>query len=406
MAYIGLAGGDDYTPKKITQTSDLFGGSPFGGKDPYSGKDLYHTTLNESDPEPNPLPQTPVPPVGTPDFPPGTPNPDLPNTDLEHVAGGKPTDGAANLRLNDNYILSNISEWAKMPGANPSLANDPNYWLKRIKETGGLGNDNLAYWRGLGMRPEGAPEGGGGAPPPTFNQPPSAPAVGGNPNVFSDPATQEWEKALRAMVDRLNQPTTKQLPDYQPLVDYMRTYIDQLKQPGHTPEQQDLIQTQALDPMERQRQAAHQQVIQRLAARGIAPSSGVVEKALQDVDRQFEQLRTKTQSDFALNEIDLNRSNKDRALAVGGQLAGLEAGMASGDEQRANQAVSMLFQLPQFANQRLQLALQTLGSGQVNPALFNSMNMFQQQGAANQQQDQNYYANIAALIAQLFGGAK
>jgi hypothetical protein len=387
MAYIGLTGDDGYTTSR-TRNRNVLGDEPLADTFQQPDDKKSQTTF--------------------PDTTATTANPELTNDNLEHVAGGKPTgneDGkTAVSRMDENFINDYLNVWGAAPGANPSVMSDRAYWLRRIKETGGLGADNLEYWRKLTQRAEGAPEGGTTttttAPAPTFN----APVIGNNPNVFSDPATKEWEQALRAMVDRLNKPTN--LPDYQPLVDYMRQYIEQLKQPGHTPEQQDLIQTQTLDPLERQRQAAHQQVIQRLAARGIAPSSGIVEKALEDVDRQFEQLRTKTQADFSKGEIELNQSNKDRALAVGGQLAGLEAGMASGDEQRATQAVNMLFQLPQFANTRLQLALQTLGSGQVNPGLFSNLGMFQQQGQQQQQNDQNYYANIAALIAQLFGGSK
>ncbi len=62
--------------------------------------------------------------------------------------------------MDDATILAQIAAWSKLPGANPSLANDPNYWLGRIKDTGGLATDNAAYWQGLAMRPEGAPEGG------------------------------------------------------------------------------------------------------------------------------------------------------------------------------------------------------------------------------------------------------
>jgi hypothetical protein len=63
--------------------------------------------------------------------------------------------------MDDAQILAQVAQLAKLPGANPSMATDPQYWLRRIKETGGLGSDNLEYWKGLGMRPEGAPEGGG-----------------------------------------------------------------------------------------------------------------------------------------------------------------------------------------------------------------------------------------------------
>lgn len=72
----------------------------------------------------------------------------------------------------DQKILGRIAAWSQQAGSNPSLKNDPNYWLGRIKQEGGLGSDNDAYWANLGMRPEGAPEGGGGGQ--------SGPGGGGN----------------------------------------------------------------------------------------------------------------------------------------------------------------------------------------------------------------------------------
>jgi hypothetical protein len=115
-------------------------------------------------PPPTPAAPTPTPAASTP------PTPELANQDLERVAGGKPdmTADASGRRSGRAYLLAMIGEMAKMPGANPSLARDPEYWLKRITETGGLGADNLAYWRGMAMRPEGAPEGGGSGAPGTL----------------------------------------------------------------------------------------------------------------------------------------------------------------------------------------------------------------------------------------------
>lgn len=65
--------------------------------------------------------------------------------------------------LDDTQIQSWLSGIAGQPGVNPSVAGDPAYWTRRIKETGGLGSDNADYWLGLAKRPEGAPEGGGAA---------------------------------------------------------------------------------------------------------------------------------------------------------------------------------------------------------------------------------------------------
>lgn len=53
----------------------------------------------------------------------------------------------------DEGILKQIGIWAAMPGADPSLGADPGYWLRRIKETGGLRADNLQYWQDAGVGP-------------------------------------------------------------------------------------------------------------------------------------------------------------------------------------------------------------------------------------------------------------
>src|SRR5262245_35175441 len=43
--------------------------------------------------------------------------------------------------MDDAYITSWINYYASQPGSNPSLRSDPNYWLQRIKETGGWSYD-------------------------------------------------------------------------------------------------------------------------------------------------------------------------------------------------------------------------------------------------------------------------
>ncbi len=69
---------------------------------------------------------------------PGTPQP--PTTQQAPAASG----GG---RTDRNAILAQVAQWAAMPGADPSLANDPNYWADRIIQTGGLGADNSQYWQ-------------------------------------------------------------------------------------------------------------------------------------------------------------------------------------------------------------------------------------------------------------------
>lgn len=176
-------------------------------------------------------------------------------------------------------------------------------------------------------------------------------------NVFSDPATSEWEKLLRGLTDRLNQP-----------------------QPQLTPAQLELQQTQALDPLERQRTAAKQQITERFAARGITPGSGILEQALIDVDRQFNQFRTQTQADFARQEI----GRQDQRFA--------------GDENRAISALNMFQRIPQLADSRLAAAQRTLIPTDPYGAIGQGLN----QSAWQQGQDQAFWGGLAQLFAELF----
>ena len=69
--------------------------------------------------------------------------------------------GAPTLNRNDPAsVAAYVSYYANQPGANPSLKNDPNYWIGKIS-SGELGSDPN-YIVSKFMLPEGAPAGSGG----------------------------------------------------------------------------------------------------------------------------------------------------------------------------------------------------------------------------------------------------
>ncbi len=77
----------------------------------------------------------------------------VPNTDASSVPPTLNTSDPAS-------VAAYVSYYATQPGANPSLARDPNYWIQKIS-SGELGQDPN-YIIGKFMTPEGAPTGGGG----------------------------------------------------------------------------------------------------------------------------------------------------------------------------------------------------------------------------------------------------
>lgn len=64
-------------------------------------------------------------------------------------------------------VASYVKWLSQQPGADPTLASDPNYWIGKINETGGLTQDNIGYWNNrskAGAGNVGGAPGGGGLP--------------------------------------------------------------------------------------------------------------------------------------------------------------------------------------------------------------------------------------------------
>ena len=241
-------------------------------------------------------------------------------------------------------------DWVRQQLAKFKSTDDPNYWFGVMaKDPKVAAGDQSAidYWlyrmsigdgaeavRTGQMKPfqDGGGSGGGGG----YN----------GTTAFSDPATQQWEQLIRQLTDRLNNP----MPD----------------------SAKELQQTQALDPMERQRQTMKQQTAQRLSQRGITPTSGTWEQAMSDIDRQFNELRTRTQAGFANS-------------------------WAQNEDNRMLQAANLFKQIPQYQDSRLELARNTLIPTNVGSLL----QMQQNSNQYDQMQSQAFWQNLAKTIADL-----
>ena len=223
----------------------------------------------------------------------------------------------------------------------------------------------------------------------------AAPTPGG---TFSDPASASMEALINQRTQALNTPY--QNPDFQPAIDQLRRYLTQLNGPAYTPQQADLQQTQALDPLERQRQAAKQQIVERLAARGMGAGSGLLERALEDVDRQFNQMRTTVQSGFANRAVDLQRQNQMTAAQLAPQIASLQQQQFGGNEARQMSAVQLSQIVPQIAWQRLMGAQQGAG---LDPASLMSLAQAIQSAGAGQ--NAAYMQGLMPLLQVILGGS-
>lgn len=318
-----------------------------------------------------------------------------------------PTTGTADYN-SDAGILAEIARWSKMPQADPSLSNDPNYWLGRIKATGGIADPSKRqFWQDAAFGPKAFylnPNREQGGTSQTSLQGYTPPTGGqySNTNPFSDPATKNYIDLLNSRIQALLTP--QQNPQMDALTAYMQKYFQQLQGPTYTPAQQDTIATQQLDPLERQRQAELRNVATTMANRGITPGSGPYLQAERDINQKYDSLRAQVQSGVANNEITLGRQNQSQAVDVGSALASLVDGMNQRQDTRANTAVGYAQQIPNLAQQRIQQAITLLNGSNVNPAqLLSPLANFQQQGINQNTNDSAAWSQILAAFAKAFG---
>lgn len=285
---------------------------------------------------------------------------------------------------------------------------DPNYWFQKISADPNGAGSAWNYWAGRIAQGDGAlavrngtmqkfqdPGAGGGGGSSSPYQPFSVPSP--NTSVFSDPATQQYEQMLNQMMGRLN--TSYQAPDYQSSIDALKAYMDQLNGPVYTPQQMDLMQTQALDPLAQQRDAARQQIIQHFSALGQGPDSGTVQAALLNSDQNFEKLRTQSQAGFASNAVGLQKQQQMQAASLAPQIAALEQANQTNNENRQMQAVNLGGIIPALSWQRL-----TGANSLIQPintsSLLSQLQTSQQQGYNN---SANYSSGLMQLLMQLMG---
>ena len=271
--------------------------------------------------------------------------------------------------------------------------------------------------------------------------------VGGGPapnNQYSDPYTQFLEQLIKSRIgnlqggydssardqygralqnrgDALGQ-GNKQLDQ---LLGYLQERFTDLKGPGYTGAENEIIRTGALDPMERDRSAARQRLTERLAARGINQDSGIFQQAMQALDTEFDGMRSLAQGQLAANEIGRRENRNQRAEMIGAQIADIPdqrareqldvfgalenlSRLARGeDEARSREAISYGGVLSDLGPQRMQLAMQAAGMGG-NPSALGSMltqiaglnQQGQAYGAQNQQALWSGLGSIAAIIAR------
>ena len=269
--------------------------------------------------------------------------------------------------------------------------------------------------------------------------------VGGGtlpPNQYSDPYTQMLEQLIKSRIGNLQggyddfyrqqyeqglqkrqQALGQAEPKYTQLMDYLQSRFTDLKGPGYTGAENEVIRTGALDPIERDRSAAKQRVMESLSARGLTPDSGVAQAALLQVDQAFDGMRGVTQNTLTTNDLARREDRNQRAEGIGAQLVDIPQArereqldvmqaleILSGtareeDAARSREAISYAGGLNDISAQRFQQALQAAGLGGNPSSLLSGLQgiagLNQNASAINRSSQSNLWSGLGSIAAIL-----
>jgi hypothetical protein len=254
-------------------------------------------------------------------------------------------------------------------------------------------------------------------------------------NPINDPARNEYANALRQRFRSLIAPGSGANAGASALDSQLQQAIAQLTNPEMQANEMSRLENRALEPLERDRQAAIQRETQRLASMGHGEGSGTFIEAIDRINRQFDQRRGEVQRDLSIydseqidsrrkdalgfgkerrdvigTELDRETGRYGQALTMAEALSNLSGQQRNEQDARMREALTYVSLFPEMDERRLRLAMETLGmsSGMANaPSIFNTLSgLSAQANAANQQGQQSnaaFWSQMGQWMAQNWG---
>lgn len=222
-------------------------------------------------------------------------------------------------------------------------------------------------------------------------------------NQFSDPYTSMLETIIKSQLGQAQQPVNS--APYDTLSNFLTSRFNDLSQsPGYSPAELALLKTQASEPIEDLRTASRNRAMQRAAAAGFLPTSGISQLTQgqnglpETLDTAYDRMRTQSARDLAINAINQRRQDLNQAGTIGGQVIGLQNQQFGDQQQRNNVALNLATLLQQLPAQAQAEALAVI-NGTASPAnLLGTVAQITQQ---NRQNTFNQWAGIGSWIDRI-----
>ena len=224
---------------------------------------------------------------------------------------------------------------------------------------------------------------------------PLQPPLSHVPFQFNDPYTKQLEELGQRALQSFTQPN----PQVQQVMDFLNKRFGELSTSnGYSPDELAVLRTQALEPIEANRQASQKRVMERAGARGMLPSSGLIQDEQRTVDRDFDKLRTAADRDLAINSINERGRRQGEALNLG------QLGISIPQQQNA-QALNvgqMLYNLPRQAMLDAQGVINGSAPQNMISPYVQLLQQQQNADAIRRQQDADYYDSLTQQILNIF----
>jgi hypothetical protein len=176
-------------------------------------------------------------------------------------------------------------------------------------------------------------------------------------------------------------------------------FTDLSTNPGYSPAELAMLNTQVREPIEASRQATQLRELDRTSRAGYLPSSGLTLDRQRQIDTDYDKLRTAADRDLSITALNRRDQNLNQALDIG-QLLGLTI---PGGQRREELALgNVLYQMPRTA---LHDALSVInGSPSSGDALSQAIQLAMAQrgsDAYNASQNAALWGQIGQILAGL-----
>lgn len=227
-------------------------------------------------------------------------------------------------------------------------------------------------------------------------------AAAGSQGGTQDPNSELFINEVLSRIAQLRKPVDDPLAPLYQLIAMQR--VQGLNGAPYTAGEDAALTAHYMNPLTQARDAEIQQNKERIGARGMAPTSGLLDELNRGTNASYQSGVAQSSNDLAVRAVDEKQRRQQEQLSVLSDLLGYGKSQRNEDDQRGQEIVSLAGQLTGMDDKRLAALLQASGSG--DNAASSAQSGLLQQGQQQLQarlQASNNQADRDAAWGEFFG---